>query len=807
MRGFRESAGSAFSGTARFIQGRPLVCLAVVLLATLALAGGISRLELDTSYGGFLEEDDPALVEYRAFRLQFGQNTAVFVVLEPPEVFDLGFLERLRALHRELEEEVPDLDEITSLLNIRATRAEGEILIVEELGESWPRKEADLPAFRARVMAEPLYRNQIISADGRLTGIVLKINTAVPDTSPGPGARDVEETLAQGFGREENPQPEKYLADRGNRPAFRAIQEVVDRHREPGLRIHLAGGMVVTENLKMHLKSDLFLLIQTALAVIGGCLLLAWRRLAGLVGPLAVVVSALLATLGLMGWLGIRIKLPTLVLPTIVLTAGVGDSIHILALFYQEAGKRLSREEALTGAFRRSGPALLITTLTTAAGLVSFAASRVPPVSELAVFAAAGVILAMIYTALLLPALLTLLPFRPAGRGGPEGGSKGRVIPWIARFSTSRPKTVLALSLALLLLGGAGLTRLGFSHDLLGWMPPKGKVRQDHLVVDQRMGGTIFIEAVIDAKKEDGLHDPALLRGLDRMARGLRERSVDGIPVGRSFFLGDLVREIHRALTDGDPETTAIPDNRRLISQELLLFEAAGGDYLPSLVDPTFRLGRLSLTVPTRDALDYPGFLEHLEKATARVLGDRGSAIWTGTAALVSRTVLETVDSIPLGYGTALVMITAFMVLLMGRLGLGLLSMFPNLLPLIAALGLMGWLGLDLDMSTMLFVTIAGGLAVDDTAHFMHHYRTSRAAGAGVAEAVEKTLTTAGRAMVVTSLVLGLGFLTCGLASLRNLLLFGVMSALSIFLALAADFFLSPALVTLLERRKAGRES
>ena len=814
MKGFRENTGRAFSRAARFIQRRPLAGLMAVLLVTTALAAGMARLELDTSYSGFLEEDDPTLREYRDFRLQFGQNTAVFVVLEPKEVFDLGFLERLGALHRDLEREVPDLDDITSLLNVRATRAQGEVLIVEELGESWPRREEDLPGFRRRVLAEPLYRNQIISADGRLTGVILKINTADPVVTGARGgapqgreAEAVEETLAQGFGsRAKPPRREEYLADRGNRPAFRAIQDVVERYRSPETRIHLAGALVVTETLKKHLKADMLFLIQAALAVIGGCLLLAWRRLAGLLGPLAVVVSALAATLGLMGWLGVRLKLPTLVLPTIVLTAGVGDSIHILALFYQEAGKRLSPAEALTSAFRRSGPALLITTLTTAAGLVSFAASRVTPVAELAVFAAVGVILALLYTAFLLPALVALIPFRPVGPGGLSGApSRGRVIPWIARLTTSRPKAVLGLSLALLLLAGAGLGRLGFSHDILAWMPAEGRVRQDHQVVDQRMGGTIFIEAVIDTRAEDGLHDPALLRGLDGLARGLREDGAAGIPVGRSFFLGDLVREIHRALTDGDPEKTAIPDNRRLVSQELLLFEAAGGDYLPSLVDSTFRLGRLSLTVPTRDALDFPPFLEQLEKATAKVLGGSASVVWTGTAALIGRTVLEAVDSIPLGYGTALVMITAFMILLMGRLKLGLISMIPNLFPLLAALGLMGWLGLDLDMTTMLFVTIAGGLAVDDTAHFMHHFRSARAAGAGLGEAVEKTLTTAGRAMVVTSLVLGLGFLTCGLASLSNLLLFGLMSALSIFLALAADFFLSPALMALIDPDRPGR--
>ncbi len=822
MDNLRDNIGQGFFRIAGAIYRRPLLSLVVVLLITGALSGGMVLLKLDTSYSGFLEDDDPALIEYRSFRRQFGRNTVLFVVVEPEKVFDLGFLKRLENLHRDLEAGVPDLDEITSLVNVRTTRSEGDLLIVEGLGKSWPDRDENLPSFKARVLGDPLYRNQIISGDGSLTALILKINTADPtlgeksgSASSGSGPENIKETMEQGF--RDRPEPEEeqsLLTDRGNRPAFKAVQTILADYRAPDMKIYLAGALAVTETLKNHLKRDLFFLIRTALAVIGGCLLITWLRFTGVFGPLLVVVSALTSTLGLMGYLGVDLKLPTLILPTIVLAAGVGDSIHVLALFFQEYGKRGNKMEALLGAFRRSGPALLFTTLTTAAGLISFAASRVTPISELAVTAAAGIILAMIFTVLLLPAVIALIPLKPAGPDLlPSLGFLKRVIPGIARLTTTRPRTVLVVCGFILVGSLAGLQGLNFSHDILAWMPLTSQIRQDHLVVDERMGGTIFIETVIDAKRPDGFHSPGLLKGLDDFTDELKKSPPgnspgENPPVGRSFSLADLVKETHQALNEGLPQNPPIPDNRKLISQELLLFEAAGGEYLKSLVDHRYRLGRLSLTVPTRDALAYPPFLDRLNDSLNGYLGDRGSAVWTGTAALISRTVLEAIRSIPLGYTTALIMITVFMILLLGRIRLGLLCMIPNLFPIITVLGLMGWLGLPLDMSTMLFVTIAGGLAVDDTVHFMHHYRAGRAAGAGVGRAVEETLSTAGRAMIVTSLVLGLGFLTCGLASLRNLYFFGIMSGLSIFLAVAADFFICPALMAMLEKsgkRRVGR--
>ncbi len=803
MAGFRQRIDNWFEGLARLVFRRRLTALAIMAVLIAAPISKLPDVVLDTSNEGLLHTDDPIIEQYNLFREQFGRDALIIVALKPPEVFDLAFLDRLKALHDDLAANVPYLEEITSLINARQTRGEGDTLIVGELMEDWPRTEADLAALKKRVMANPLYINQLISEDGRFTSIVLRLNNY---SSLGAGEDSelagLTEDQQEEAGEEEKP---AFLTNQEQQEAVRAVRAVLDRHRLDGVEVYLAGPPVVGEVLEKAMVGDIYTSVLLVLLTTAICLMVMFRRLSGVILPLVIVNLALGATLGIMAWLGVAVKLPSMVLPAFLMAVGVGASVHVLALFYRRFEESGDKEAAVVYAIGHSGLAIVMTSLTTAAGLASFATASVAPIADMGIFASLGVMLALLYTFILLPALLALIPIKLRRRAASRSVRLTRFLDWTADFSTGHARAIFAVSLVVILVAALGAAQMTFSHNVLKWLPEDLPVRMATEKIDHELKGTVSVEVVIDTGRENGLHDPALLKALDELARRLEGTRQGEIFIGKGTSVADILKEIHQALNENRPEFYAIPDNAALVAQEFLLFESAGSDDLELVVDSTFRKARFTARAPWGDSILYAPFLENLNRLFSQAVGPEVDVTVTGAMTLFFRTVSASIISMARSYSIAFVVITLMMILLIGNLKIGLIAMLPNLAPILITMGVMGWFGLPLDMVTMLTGSITIGLAVDDTVHFMHHFRRYHSRTGDVPEAVHKTLDTAGRAMIVTTVVLSLGFLVMTTATLRSIVNFGLLTGVTVILALLADFFLAPALMMLVYQRRSRR--
>ena len=210
----------------------------------------------------------------------------------------------------------------------------------------------------------------------------------------------------------------------------------------------------------------------------------------------------------------------------------------------------------------------------------------------------------------------------------------------------------------------------------------------------------------------------------------------------------------------------------------------------------------MTVRVPWKDAVQYTTFFDLVKADTEAALAPYGRPTITGTLSLLVRTINAVVTSMAQSYLLAFAVITPLMVFLLGSLRTGLLAMIPNTLPILLTLGLMGVFGFPLDVFSLMVGGIALGLAVDDTIHFMHNYRRYREQGPAPEAAVEKTLLTAGRAMLITTIVLSVGFLGFVMSSMGNLRNLGVLVAFATTTAFFADVLLAPALLALFDRRK-----
>ena len=239
-----------------------------------------------------------------------------------------------------------------------------------------------------------------------------------------------------------------------------------------------------------------------------------------------------------------------------------------------------------------------------------------------------------------------------------------------------------------------------------------------------------------------------------------------------------------------------------LVAQEFLLFENSGSDDLEDFVDSQFSKARFMIKVPFEDAYHAGIFIEQVNEHFERFFPEAEVTL-TGMIGLLSRTITAAIHSMAKSYAIALVVITVLMILLIGRFRIGLLSMIPNLTPILLMLGVIGFFDLPMDLFTMMVASIAIGLAVDETIHFMHNFRRYYEHSGDPVKAVHDTLQTTGRAMLVTTVVLSIGFFIFGFATMSNVRNFGILTGFTIVMALLADYFLAPALMVLVNRKRA----
>ncbi len=784
-----------FEAWGRGVCRHRLKALLFMLAFTALLVSQLPQLRIDTNSESYFKESDRTLLDYNAFRDQFGQDELLIVGIEPPDIFDFPFLEKLERLHRDLEANVPYLADITSLVNARNTRGEGETLIVEGLLEKWPQTPHDLATLRERVLSNFLYADLLVSRDGTFTTIILKARPILDQT---------EADILAGF-EEAKPdvpaQKKRYLGTEQKFAMVEAVQRVVAPYEAPDFRIHLGGMPVVDATLMTVLKEDLERLTPVSILASMGLLFLLFRRLSGVLYPILTVVLSILATMGTMAALGIPLTDIGNILPTFLLVVGIADSVHILSVFYQRYDRTDDKAEAMAYAMGHSGLAVLMTTLTTAGGLLAFIAADAAPIADLGIIAPLGVLFAFVYTVVLLPALISLLPVRRKRVRHEEPGRFDRLLSAVARISCGHPGKVLVVSAAVLAIAVAGAAQVRFSHNALNWLPDELPARQATALMDEKLRGTVTLEAIIDTGSSGGLYDPEFLRLLEATAAHALTFESGDVWIGKAWSVDTILKEIHRALNENRPEFYVIPDSRELIAQEFLLFEGSGSDDLEEVIDRDFRAVRLTMKLPFGDLFHYRRLQNELNSYFANTFPDAKVTV-TGVAALFAHMVETAITSMVHSYLISLAVITLLMIVLIGRVRIGMLSMIPNLFPLIVLVGFMGWTGIPFDLSTTIIGSIVIALVVDDTIHFMHSFRRYFERSGNVAQAVEQTLHTTGRAILVTSIVLISGFATCLMSDMSSTQTFGMLMGLAVTFALVADFFVVPALMTLVHRGK-----
>ena len=791
---------SLFETTGRRLYQNRIKVLILAFVIIGLFTYRLPSITIDTSSESLLHKDDPSILEYNRFREQFGRSEMIIIAAQAPNVFEADFLSKLKSFHHDLEEEIPYLREVHSLINARDTRGEEDQLIVEDLFEDWSEKITGLDDLKRRVLNNPFYLNHLISEDGRVTAVVIETEALLA----GPVSED---DILDDFAEDEIETPptsrtSHYFSEKENREVVDVVKRVVKRYQSKDFALTASGGPIVVDAFNRATMKDIQKCIVMSLVAVAFFLAILFWRLSGVILPMLVIVSSLVSTLGLMAWMNVPIKITTTVIPAFLLAVGVCDAVHVLAIFYRRFEHGSSKEDAIAYALGHSGLAIVMTSLTTVGAVLSFALADLAAIAEIGYFAAAGVMLALVYTILMLPALLALTPLRSSVAIARRSALVDDVLRGVARFSKAHRFKIVVISLVIFVISFPAIFSLKFSHNVVRYFPDSMPYRHELKYIDQYLKGTITLELVLDTGRENGVHDPWILNRIEMFCRQIEQVQRQDISVGKVYSITDILKEIHQALNENKVDFYRIPYDRQLIAQEFLLFESSGADDLERIVDSQFSKTRITIKTPWVDAVVCKEFSEETNRKLQTIFQKKATIQSTGMMSLLVRAIVAAIYSMAKSYAIAFAVITLLMILLIGDWKIGLLSMVPNLLPIIITMGCMGFAKLPLDINSLMIGSIALGIVVDDTVHFMYNFQRYYHKTADPYAAIEKTLLGTGRALLITSLVLCTGFFILLSASLNNFVIFGFFTGVTILIALLADFILVPALMLLIKRKR-----
>ena len=781
-----------------FIHDNPFKVLLVLVILLAFPIFHAPKIKMDTSTEGFMHKDDPVLLTYNAFREQFGRDERIIVAIQNDNIFSLDFLTKLRAMHKELESNVPYVEDVTSLYNVRNTRGEGDKLITDDLLEPFPTTQNEIDSVKERTMSSHFYKDLLISQDGKMTTIIIETDAY---SHIGIKEVSVEDEFSEGFEDEatqNSVEKREFLTDQENHELLEAVGTIIDKYRADGFTMYVSGSPAVNNELKAQMKADMQKFMRITFVIILVFLFIVFRRFSAVFYPLIVIILSLLTTVGSMAVAGVDFKLPTQIVPSLLLAVSVGATVHILSIFFDRFNGSGDKKEALSYTLGHSGLAIAMTSVTTAIGVGSFAGSEVAPISDLGMFAALGVIVSLVLTLTLLPALLSITKLKPKNRS--ELGKIDQFMKSFAVIPVKHTKAVLVGSFLLVVVALVAATEVKLSHNPLKWFQPDHINRVSTEVIDEHMNGTVTIEVVVDTGKENGWVNPEKLEKLNLLSAKLEAYEDEYTHIGKVISLSTIVKETNRALHENDEKFYSIPKEANLVSQELLLFENSGSDDLEDVVDSQFSKARITVKLLWTDTIESIDVLEFVKSETQKAFPNDKVEV-TGMIPLLDNTFSNSVHSSVESYFMAAIAITFMMMLILGSVRIGLLSMIPNLAPIVVGLLVMYIVKAPLDMFTLLIGSIAIGLVVDDTIHFMHNFKRYYLESGDSAKAIEQTFLTTGKAMLITTIVLSLGFFAYMAANMISVQNFGLLTGSVIIFALLSDLLLAPALMVVAAKR------
>ena len=823
------------SAPEKLLKHRYIVLFVFLVLSIVFIYGMATQFKMDMSLESWFQDDDPTKLALDKFRKQFGSDDGVYIVYEAKDgdVFSQESVDTIKVFHESLndirlgidggeldvesENLLPRIVQIDSLYNARYQIADGDTLISNKLLSSdFPNSELEREAIRDIALTQENFKRSYFSDDYRYAGIRLKTDFGVLPIIEqqeegdllGEDEFDLSDDLSVDIGVETNEiefqemQMDQYLNFMNQLRSLAAQEEY--QHFE----FHFTGNAAMMEFAMNNMEQASRLLGLMLLAVVF-LLWLLFRSWSAVVWPVLVIMFSAFWSIGFLSMIGVTLSTMVTLSFMLILAVGTADCVHVLSayLLYRQDGNEHS--DAMRQAYRKTGLPIFLTTITTMAGMSALMVSDIPQIGTFGLNSALGVLVAFIFTLFLLPVLLDIWhPFnrKAAERLVKRQEKNGDSVNVVQTFLDRIPKFVYRWKFAIIVLYTCvfglfvyGTTNVKIDSNLVELAKEGSEIRVTYDLVDEQMMGAQNLEVMLNLGEADALKNPRVLNAIKDFQHFIVQTYPDYVV--KTFSLSDFVEDTNKVMHEGDEVYKRIPKDERLAAQLLYLFDSANTSDRRNIVSDDYSQSHISIQLKNKGSYEYTEFFEQIQLDLNRFFEPLRSEYpdlkvsVTGALSLM----MELIDHISWtqikSFAFALVIITCLMMFSLGSIQAGLISMVPNILPAFFTFGVMGLMGIPLDTDTLIIAPLIIGIAVDDTIHFIAHYRSAWFEYGDVDKALASTISEVGQAVTFTTLILGIGFSMLAFSDYMGLAKTGIFGSLSIVVALSSDLLLLPALI------------
>jgi len=727
--------------------------IGVSLLVTLGFSTLLFKLEIDPDLKNYFPKTMTSMVNTDRIEEIFGNQDLIMIIFETDDILAEETLKRIKTVEKELGR-IKGVRRTSSLFGSNHIHGEEGVMYVEPTILRIPKNERKREEVRETIKDNKLVYKVMVSNDFRSTAMLT--------------------TLERDANEEE---------------VFAAIHQILAEH--PGEeKVHFGGLPYLRQAIDKDIKRDGLILIPIALMLMLIFLYLVFREWRGVWLPFLVVIMSALLGISLIPVLGWKFSLITLLVPILLIAVANDYGIHMIAR-YQElnaSGNGSSMKDLSAGIAKSLWKPIMLTGLTTIAGISALWAHTMIPARQMALVASIGILFAIFFSLVLLPALLSLLP-RSKSRVIPALQEKSRSRNPLGRFAflvVRRRRTIPALALLATLLLSIGIVFLKVDSNEENFFPDSHAVKQASTLINEKFGGSESISVLFHGD----MLDPALLERMESYREEME--SLESVDLTMGF--SGVVREISKALNDRDEAWyDRIPPTREAVAQYMELYNMNGDpEELEQLVDFNYEYGHLMIRINDVSNETVDGIIAHLEDITD---GDPALAAIGGNGYVRTELANKVLSGTYISLGLALLIIFILLSIIFKSMSAGLLGIVPLTISVVALFGIMGISGVRLDVATALLSSVMIGVGIDYTIHFLWRYREERHQKRPAREAVITTITTTGRGIIFNALSVMVGFVVLIISSFTPIRFFGLLVVVSILTCLLGALMILPAIL------------
>lgn len=835
MKNISDLLSKYFTRVPDAVRKRKLLVWLFLLVITVVAIIGMTRLKFDQTTEGWFKDDDPVKVALDDFKAEFGSDDGVYIVYKPKDgnLFSTKSLQAAKRICDDIiaarsnaqnDENSPfnHIRRITSLTNADFLEANDDMLISRSLvGTTVPTSSQQLDSIRQTAELQKKFKLAYYSRDLAYGGILIETDfgaipvdfeeTQMTDSTINSGL-SIDEDIANNA---EEPAKKTRFKPTDTQDYLALMAEINKFLKDPKYANHLdfhPVGNAVQSVYDAKIMEQLGLLYLGMLVVMIVLLWFLFRSLSAVIWSISIIVLATIWTIGLSGWFGITATFFVMLTVMMLLAMGMAETIHIMSEYLYFRNKDQDHQTALRNTFRKVAVACVLTTITTVVGFAALSVSSIVHIKVFGFMTAAGVVVELLLILYILPLMLDLWsPVKKDVNLKKATTWFSRLIPNFSRFLQRKlegmvpfvqksPLGITIFFLCIFALCVYGASKVKVSFDMMENYQKTSPLRQSYELVDEHMMGTQNMEIFLDLGKEDAFQDPLVLNKISELQRSIEEKYSDYVL--RTASLADVVKDANRKLNEGREDMYVIPESQEIVSQTLFLFNNANPTDRRKVVSDDYSKSHITVNLRNSDAASYESMFGLMQEDIDEVINEvkhkypDTKLTLTGTLAMMMRASVFVSESTGGSLAFAVIVITLTLLLIFGSLKAGLIGIIPNLIPSVLTYSILGWFNIPLDMNTLLIGPIIIGVAVDDTIHFITHYRNEVIIDGDVVRALKAAVKEAGQAVVFSTLVLGLGFgmLSFATGPISNT---GKLGALAIFAGLFCELFLLPAMILL----------